>query len=349
MKPLIRILAIIVGAAALLAGCERPPIATVQHGYRGTGMDVVDNPRTLDAKASANVVPVALEKASPDGPRAGQVYQNVKVLGDLSVAEFARLMTAMTSWVAPNEGCAYCHSATNFADDGKYTKVVARRMVQMTQHINADWKPHVAATGVTCYTCHRGNPVPQNVWFNAPEQRQASRLAGDKAGQNTPAKSVAYASLPYDPFTPYLQQANDIRVNGVTALPAGNRHSVKQAEFTYGLMMNISDSLGVNCTYCHNSRQFSSWDESPPQRVTAWHGIRMTRDLNGAYLEPLTTTFPVERLGPKGDVAKVNCATCHQGAFKPLYGVSMLKDYSELAGPRAQVVAAAGKPAPVKK
>jgi mono/diheme cytochrome c family protein len=26
-----------------------------------------------------------------------------------------------------------------------------------------------------------------------------------------------------------------------------------------------------------------------------------------------------------GDVAKVNCATCHQGAYKPLYGASMLK------------------------
>jgi photosynthetic reaction center cytochrome c subunit len=33
-----------------------------------------------------------------------------------------------------------------------------------------------------------------------------------------------------------------------------------------------------------------------------------------------------------GDVAKVNCATCHQGVFKPLYGASMAKDYPELQG-----------------
>jgi photosynthetic reaction center cytochrome c subunit len=39
--------------------------------------------------------------------------------------------------------------------------------------------------------------------------------------------------------------------------------------------------------------------------------------------------FPQERLGPLGDVAKINCATCHQGAYKPLYGASMLKDYAE--------------------
>ena len=40
--------------------------------------------------------------------------------------------------------------------------------------------------------------------------------------------------------------------------------------------------------------------------------------------------FPAHRLGPTGDVAKANCSTCHQGAYKPLYGASMLKDYPEL-------------------
>ena len=30
----------------LLAACERPPMETVQHGYRGTGMVQVYNPRT---------------------------------------------------------------------------------------------------------------------------------------------------------------------------------------------------------------------------------------------------------------------------------------------------------------
>jgi photosynthetic reaction center cytochrome c subunit len=105
-------------------------------------------------------------------------------------------------------------------------------------------------------------------------------------------------------------------------------------------MMHMSDSLGVNCTFCHNTRNFASWTEAPPQRVTAWHGIRMARDLNNAYMEPLTPTFPAERLGPKGDVAKVNCATCHNGAWKPLYGAAMAKGHPELLK-----VAAAAAPA----
>jgi photosynthetic reaction center cytochrome c subunit len=55
--------------------------------------------------------------------------------------------------------------------------------------------------------------------------------------------------------------------------------------------------------------------------------------------------FPAERLGPQGDVAKLNCATCHQGAFKPLYGQSMLKDHPELASAVKVAVAVPGVPA----
>ena len=107
-------------AALLLSGCERPPIETVQTGYRGTGMEQIYNPRTLAKQASLNAAPVAAEAASADGPKARDVYQNVKVLGDLSVAQFTQLMVNMTNWVAPTEGCAYCHNPANFAEEGKY-------------------------------------------------------------------------------------------------------------------------------------------------------------------------------------------------------------------------------------
>lgn len=341
-----RSLILSVAALAVLAGCERPPIESVQRGYRGTGMQQVYNQRLLVTQASLNTAPEPLAAASADGPKAKDVYQNVKVLGDLSVGEFARNMVAITQWVSPKEGCTYCHNAANFADDSKYTKVVARRMLQMTQHVNADWKSHVGATGVTCYTCHRGNPVPNQVWFAPADRRSTGALLGDLEGQNQPSPSVAYSSLPFDPLTPYLLEAKPIRVNGNEALAmtgnAANRSSTKQAEFTYALMMHFSQSLGVNCTYCHNGQAFQSWEVSPPTRSTAWYGIRMARDLNNDYMTPLTATFPANRLGPKGDVAKVACGTCHQGAFKPLYGAEMAKHHRELQGPLPVTMAAVG-------
>ena len=332
-----------IAAGVLLSACERPPVDTVQRGYRGTGMEQIYNPRVVAAQATANAVPADSPMVPPGGPAAKTVFKNLQVVGDLGVGEFTRLMTSMTAWVAPDQGCAYCHKAgEDFSSDSLYTKVVARRMLQMTQHINADWKPHVAETGVTCYTCHRGKPVPSNVWFTPAPDKHAASMVGGKAGQNAPATSVALASLPNDPFTPFLSQANDIRVIGGSALPISNRKSTKQTEWTYGLMMHMSQSLGVNCTYCHNTRSFADWDNSTPQRGIAWYGIRMTRDLNTQYLDSLAGVFPASRLGPTGDVPKLNCATCHQGAYKPLYGAPMLKTHPELAGVQASVVPAAG-------
>jgi photosynthetic reaction center cytochrome c subunit len=118
---------------------------------------------------------------------------------------------------------------------------------------------------------------------------------------------------------------------GDTALPTGNRQSIKQTEWTYALMMHFSQSLGVNCTYCHNSRAFANWEQSPPTRLKAWHAIRMVRELNNGYIWATNDWLPDYRQGPNGDPQKVACNTCHQGAYKPLYGAPMLKDYPNLA------------------
>jgi photosynthetic reaction center cytochrome c subunit len=220
------------------------------------------------------------------------------------------------------------------ADDSMYTKIVSRRMIEMTRTINTTWKPHVAETGVTCYTCHRGQPVPANIWFSQ-KDHIAAGSAADNKGHNTPAPNASYSSLPRDAFTPLFASAGQIRVIGKDALSTdAPGESIATTERTYSLMMHMSTGLGVNCTFCHNTRAFAEWDQSPPQRVTAWHGIRMVQGLNATYLEPLKSTYPATRLGPEGDAPKANCATCHQGVSKPLGGVSMLKDYiKELSAP----------------
>lgn len=320
-------------ALAMMLTWERPPVDAKQIGYRGVAMGTIANPRTEQALYAANKLPGVLPPLPATGPKASAVYKNVKVLGDLSVGQFTRLMASITTWVAPTQGCAYCHNTNNMADDGLYTKIVARRMIQMVQHINADWKPHVAATGVTCYTCHRGQPVPANIWFNAEPPAHTSSLSAAIAMKNIAAPQIGTTSLPYDPFTAYLERDDNIRVQGPTALPTGNPHNIKETEWTYALMVHMSTSLGVNCTYCHNSRNFGDWSQSTPQRATAWYGIRMVRDLNNAYLDPLKGAFPDYRLGPTGDGPKLNCATCHNGVYKPLYGQSQIALFPELAGP----------------
>lgn len=97
--------------------------------------------------------------------------ENVKVLkgwnGDEVRAEM-RLMTA-----ALGVKCEHCHVQGNFASDEKRTKVTARKMIELTMGLNADYfavaAPPDAAAGaetskfgrVTCYTCHQGAAVPK--------------------------------------------------------------------------------------------------------------------------------------------------------------------------------------------
>jgi len=340
VRPHTLLKALVVGLMGMtLASCEDPTdMKAEQKGYRGTGMEQVINTDYEAVITALNAVPEPLYPPEPDdfGDYAGEVYENVQVLGDLRDAQFNRLMAHITEWVAPEQGCNYCHSEDgNFASDVKYTKIVARKMIQMTRDINANWNSHVGNVGVTCYTCHRGKNLPANYWFAAePEKRLG---VGYRAAQNRPSESVAYSSLPEDPFSPMLLGDKNIRVNSPTALPTGTapEGGIKNTEWTYGLMMHLSQSLGVNCTYCHNSRVFADWQQSPPARATAWYGIRMVREQNLDWMVPLTDTFaaaPAGRLGPTGDVGKIYCATCHAGVNKPLKGYPMLRDHPELWG-----------------
>ncbi|WP_430911942.1 photosynthetic reaction center cytochrome PufC [Methylobacterium sp. sgz302541] len=322
------------------AGWTRPPLVGQQTGFRGTGMDYVQTRAGAAAKKEANAAPAVSDKVEAGGEKASAVYQNVKVLGDVSVDEFNRLMVSMTEWVAPEQGCTFCHNTENMADDGLYQKKVARRMLQMVQDINSTWKEkHVHEAGVTCYTCHRGQPVPKQVWFENPGPNFTSGFVPRNNGQNLASPSVGLSSLPYNTYADFYAHKDTpdsaIRVNATSALPETKGKSIQQAEKTFGLMIGMSESLGVGCAFCHNTRAIASWEQSTPQRVTAWHGIRMVRSLNADYLEPLASLLPENRLGPAGDGPKVSCGTCHNGASKPLNGANVVETFPELTKPVA--------------
>jgi photosynthetic reaction center cytochrome c subunit len=346
MKARTLLLAASVLAGTTLTACEVPPVESRETDFRGTGSVHLANVRSLEARVAASIPPVPLEVPPPTGTRADAIYRNVQVLGDLDISEFTHLMNTITQWVSPDEGCAYCHAAQDFAVDTPYTKVVARQMLQMTRAINSEWQTHVGETGVTCWTCHRGNPVPEDVWSRAVPRGATRGLVGGRGGQNIAARSVNYSSLPYDPFTPFILEAQSARVQSRTETPYENRTSIKQTEWVYGFMVHMSESLGVNCTYCHNSRSFSPWEASSPARATAWHGIQLARAVNLDWITPLEGILPPERKGPMGDALKVNCATCHGGAYKPAYGTRMARLFPSLYERPATAPFTNGEPDP---
>jgi photosynthetic reaction center cytochrome c subunit len=300
------------GLVLALSGCEIGPKVSTQRAFRGTGMENIYDKSDLDARSTlvALKIPAPIPPAAP--PTADPLpWRNVQVLNDVGAAEMVRTMLAMSTWVAGTGNCAYCHNVAAPWDDtlpsGKliYTKLVARRMLQMVRNINGNYEGHVANTGVTCYTCHLGKPLPNGLWFyNGPNQLERYFL--DRDGVRVQS---------------HIQQASN-----------DNRSSVKQTEWTYALMIRMSSSLGVTCNHCHNSRAFWSWVQAPPQRAKAFLGAQMVRDLNQHYLSPLAPVFPQSRLGAMGDSPKLQCLTCHNGAYKPLYAYPMAKDYPALWG-----------------
>ncbi|WP_348760466.1 photosynthetic reaction center cytochrome PufC [uncultured Salinisphaera sp.] len=312
------------------AGWDRPPIKSVQTGYRGGGQSLVYNPREVDKNLSNTQFQNAPPAADTGGPKASEVWENVQVLGNLSVGQFIRQMQGMSNAIAPDQGCSYCHANGNYASDELYTKKVARRMLQMTRQINTKWDSHVDGVGVTCWTCHRGKHVPDAVW--------ADKVAGvtneGSTAEFMPNSYNGYSSLPSDVYNSFYEESWPINVQGHYAMPNGNDKNVKDTERVFGVMIHMSNALGVNCSYCHNSRAFSSWDgQSRPNKIRAWYGIHMLRELNTTYMNSLADVFPANRKGPDGKPFGINCQTCHQGVYKPLYGQKVIADYPELAVP----------------
>lgn len=104
--------------------------------------------------------------AGAQPPRRPRPVENLKTLkgwnGDEVRAEMRFVAEAL------GVKCEYCHVQGNFASDEKRTKATARRMIDLTRALNAEYFPDVVpAAGtsrfgrITCYTCHQGAPTPK--------------------------------------------------------------------------------------------------------------------------------------------------------------------------------------------
>jgi hypothetical protein len=91
---------------------------------------------------------------------------SVTVLRGLSVPAFEAEMQMMNT--ALGVGCGFCHARGNFASENNPRKPTARKMLEMTKAINAQYfasfKPADGQSSlgrVTCFTCHQGNERPK--------------------------------------------------------------------------------------------------------------------------------------------------------------------------------------------
>ena len=320
--------------AAMIVGFGQPfKTESQQTGPRGTGMhvqefvsDLAVYPDVAGFYTSEPIVPA--QGAAVMGDAAGVPPS----LANLTPENYDRLVTAMREWTGIPDLLA--------PGNDSYQTQVAYSMIEMTQNINQNWIGHVQANaevGVTCYTCHRGQAVPNNVWFKVSPVN--SNVAGWSANQNRVTMVSNFTSLPSDYLETYLlaDEAGNYANIGVHDLESRVQQQpgdplIQQAERTYGFMNYIANSLGVNCVFCHNSRAFYDPGQVTPQWATASLGIVMVQETLAQYILPLQDVLPAERLGPVyADVPKLACRTCHQGEQQPLNGLNVIRNWPELA------------------
>lgn len=151
--------------------------------------------------------------------------------------------------------------------------------------------------------------------------------------QNVASEASYFTALPTDALKTYLLEYDqEVGVHGYAPRDEDgtSNASIYHTYQTYSLMQHFSNGLGVNCTYCHNTRAPADPAGHTPQWGVAQLGRAMVQEINNDHILPTAEWLPDHRLGPLGDVSKTNCTTCHQGAAKPLLGQSMLPDWPEL-------------------
>lgn len=342
MKPSViitlAILALFGALAVRIPGWTHPPIRSISYGPAAGEMVVFKDPRIRP-----NIAPQPdFGPAAGGGPTAAAAYRNVRVLGDVSKAEFDRTMVAITAWVAPTQGCGFCHGGqtANYAADYP-RKEIARSMLAMTRVMNANWTDHVGTRGVTCYSCHGGRNVPLNLWhLDPPLAPPEGGILGKPQAWNTEAKTIRtfFPSRPNRMFlleglpAAYLQSHDEALA---TTGKSSFEHNRDYAEQVYVQMMQMSNALGVNCTYCHQSRALFDWKQSPPQRLHGYSGLKMTAMLNQNFfsrLTPLVRRAVPSQIGKMGDAGMADCKTCHQGSEETPGGMTHAL-YPALIGP----------------
>jgi photosynthetic reaction center cytochrome c subunit len=311
------------------------PFATdqMQTGPRGTGMhvsefvtDLAVYPGVEGFYTSEPIVPA--EGAAVIGKMPGVPPSLV----NLTPENYDRLLTAMREWTGIPDLLA--------PGNDSYQTQVAYSMIEMTQNINQNWIGHVQANaevGVTCYTCHRGQAVPNNVWFKVSPVN--SNVAGWSANQNRVTMVSNFTSLPSDYLETYLLADESGNYANIAVHDLESRVQqqpgdplIQQTERTYAFMNYFANSLGVNCVFCHNTRAFYDPSQVTPQWATASLGIAMVQETLAQYILPLQDVLPAERLGPVyADVPKLACRTSHQGEQQPLNGLNVIRNWPELA------------------
>jgi Photosynthetic reaction centre cytochrome C subunit len=168
------------------------------------------------------------------GPKVEKADKNIKVLTGMPESQLIPTMKSFT--ISLGVACNYCHVTRNgqldTAADDKETKRIARTMMKMVQEANRTTF-HGNPT-VSCYTCHRGEPIPKS---------SASLPVAARPMPPAPAPGQSIPS-PQPSATPALPSADELLSNYIIAIGGQAAIDNIKSVVTKGTVANASGSSG---------------------------------------------------------------------------------------------------------
>ncbi|HMQ29996.1 MAG TPA: photosynthetic reaction center cytochrome c subunit family protein [Chloroflexaceae bacterium] len=308
------------------------------------------------------------EAAWNEGVQAGQAWVqanpntvNVQVLAGLSSAE---VWTYMVQYVSGGlgVGCQYCHDLNNFAADTYPQKISARNMLYLVSDVNANFivdLPNWQGNYVQCATCHNNAPVnleavseqfvksvPDIPVVVDPLDENGAPITDPAAkpeeirGQVGLQDAVLWYIYNYQVWRPF-DPADPESGRGSLALTLDGGRTQDQVTINQNVMNLQAWSLGVGCTFCHNSRNFVGYELNTASNLA--NPLYGYNKLKAQRMMQLTTylaeNWPTYGAVPKAEIPPAllggaspfsyqtlgdgqlynvpGCYTCHQGANIP--------------------------------
>lgn len=255
----------------------------------------------------AGVVEASAQSATP--PRAGnqkgqlaeEVFKDIRLLKGISVDEFMDTMGFFSA--STNLNCIDCHGRAAGGDWARYAdetpmKATARRMILLMQRIN---KENFGGTPVvTCYTCHRGDMLPEG----------------------TPSLAVQYGTPIIDPNAVEIHQQ-------ATGAPTADQIFDKYREALGGAQrLGAVTSLVLKGTYNGYDTEFENvpieiYAKAPAERATVIHFAAgesiTTYDGNAGWISERDKPVPlIELTGDELDGARLDAALAFPAGIKRL-------------------------------
>ncbi len=282
--------------------------------------------------------------------------QNVQVLKGMTTAQVWNYMQYEVSG-AMGVSCQYCHDINNYAADAYPTKISARLMLLLLRDVNSQYisnLPNWRGNYVRCATCHNGQAVGMATYSDQAANNvppitvtlEALDETGAPIREDAPQLSLIEASLYYYynylVWNPYTGEDGSGR--GSLSLTHDNGRTQDQVTINQNVMNMMNWSMGVGCTYCHNSRNFYAYEAANdlPQfqdnyavnRLKAQRMLLMTTFMAenwNRYVLPSPeqpANVPIENQQYFVNIDDTNyavpgCYTCHQGNIVPKASINV--------------------------